>query len=35
LGPVGLALGWFPPIKWKVRKEAAKGLDIYMAKQGA
>jgi ketosteroid isomerase-like protein len=33
LGPVGLVLGWSPPIKWKVRKEAAKGLDIFMAKQ--
>jgi len=26
LGPVGKFLGWFPPIKYKVRKEAAKGL---------
>jgi ketosteroid isomerase-like protein len=26
LGPVGAALGWFAPLKWKVRKDAARGL---------
>jgi len=26
LGPAGQLLGWFPPLKWKVRKDAAKGL---------
>lgn len=29
LGPLGAALGWFPPLKWKVRKEAAKGLERF------
>jgi len=29
LGPVGLALGWLPPIKWKVRKDAARALAHY------
>jgi len=29
LGPVGKFLGWFPPIKYKVRKEAAKGLALF------
>lgn len=32
LGPVGAALGWFPPLKWKVRKEAAKSLEVFRAK---
>ena len=26
LGPVGAALGWFAPLKWKVRRDAARGL---------
>jgi ketosteroid isomerase-like protein len=26
LGPAGQLLGWFPPLKWKVRKDAAKSL---------
>ena len=26
LGPAGAALGWFAPLKWKVRKDAAKAL---------
>ena len=26
LGPAGTVLGWFPPLKWKVRKDAARGL---------
>jgi len=29
LGPVGKVLGWFPPLKWKVRKEAARGLEKF------
>ena len=29
LGPAGVLLGWFPPLKWKVRKDAAKGLRIF------
>lgn len=29
LGPVGKALGWFAPLKWKVRKDAAKGLERF------
>ena len=33
LGPVGLVLGWFPPIKSKVRREAQKGLDQFQQKQ--
>lgn len=31
LGPVGAALGWFAPLKWKVRKDAAKSLEKYRA----
>ena len=31
LGPVGKVLGWFPPLKWKVRKEAARGLEKFRA----
>ena len=33
LGPMGKALGWFAPIKWKVRKEAARGLEKFRAQQ--
>jgi len=29
LGPAGLALGWLPPLKWKVRKDAARALARY------
>jgi ketosteroid isomerase-like protein len=29
LGPAGAALGWLPPLKWKVRKEAARSLEKY------
>jgi ketosteroid isomerase-like protein len=29
LGPAGKALGWFAPLKWKVRRDAAKGLDRF------
>ena len=31
LGPVGAALGWLPPLKWKVRKDAARSLARYRA----
>jgi ketosteroid isomerase-like protein len=33
LGPVGKLLGWFPPIKARVRREAAKGLTQFRAKR--
>jgi len=33
LGPMGLLLGWLPLIKGKVRREAQKGLDIFIQKQ--
>ncbi len=29
LGPMGRVLGWFAPIKWRVRKEAARGLEKF------
>jgi ketosteroid isomerase-like protein len=35
LGPVGKALGWFVPLKRKVRKDAAKGLEIFRSKKAA
>lgn len=31
LGPVGSLLGWFAPLKAKVRKEAARSLEKFMA----
>jgi ketosteroid isomerase-like protein len=31
LGPAGAALGWLPPLKWKVRKDAANALASYRA----
>lgn len=33
LGPMGLVLGWFAPIKWKVRKQARAGLDQFLDRQ--
>ena len=33
LGPVGKFLGWFPPVKAGVRREAAKGLAQFRAKR--
>ena len=33
LGPAGLLLGWFPPLKWKVRREARKGLEKFIDAQ--
>ncbi|APV52217.1 DUF4440 domain-containing protein [Betaproteobacteria bacterium GR16-43] len=35
LGPVGKALGWFAPLKWKIRKEAAKGLEKFRERKAA
>ena len=32
LGPAGAALGWLPPLRWKVRKDAAKSLAAYRAR---
>jgi ketosteroid isomerase-like protein len=29
LGPLGAALGWFAPLKWKVRRDAARSLAGY------
>jgi ketosteroid isomerase-like protein len=31
LGPVGLLLGWSPPVQGKIRAEARKGLEEFMA----
>lgn len=31
LGPAGKLLGWLAPLKWKIRKEAAKGLEKFRA----
>jgi ketosteroid isomerase-like protein len=33
LGPAGQMLGWFPPLKWKVQKDADKGLRQFQAKR--
>ncbi len=33
LGLAGKALGWFAPLKWKVRKEAARGLEKVRAQK--
>ena len=32
LGPVGTVLGWFAPLKWKVRRQAAHGLESFRAR---
>jgi uncharacterized protein len=29
LGPLGAALGWFAPLKWKVRRDAARSLAAF------
>ena len=29
LGPAGMLLGWAPPLRWKVRKDAARALERY------
>ena len=31
LGPVGAALGWFGPLRWKVRRDAAEALARFRA----
>jgi len=35
LGPVGAMLGWFAPLKWSVRKQAAKGLEQFRERRAA
>ena len=35
LGPVGLALGWTPMVRGKVRREARAGLDEFLARAEA
>jgi len=35
LGPAGAALGWFAPLKWKVRRDAAKGLAAFRESQAS
>ena len=31
LGPLGRALGWFAPLKWKVRRDAMRSLERFRA----
>ena len=31
LGPVGVLLGWSPPVHAKIRSQAREGLDEFMA----
>ncbi len=31
LGPMGAALGWLPPLRWKVRKDGARAFASYRA----
>jgi len=33
LGPVGLLLGWSPPLRWKVRKDAARSLASFQSRR--
>ena len=33
LGPVGALLGWLPPLKWKVRKDADRALRAFQARK--
>jgi ketosteroid isomerase-like protein len=35
LGPVGAVLGWLPPLRWKVRKDAARSLAAYREKRAS
>ena len=35
LGPVGLAFGWSPPLRWKVRKDADRALRLWIERRGA
>lgn len=34
LGPAGAALGWFAPLKWKVRRDAARSLAGFRESRG-
>lgn len=34
LGPLGAALGWFAPLKWKVRRDAARSLAGFREHRG-
>ncbi|MBK6981420.1 MAG: nuclear transport factor 2 family protein [Betaproteobacteria bacterium] len=34
LGPLGRWLGWFAPVKWMVRRQAAKQLDRFRGSRG-
>lgn len=33
LGPAGAALGWFGPLKWKVRRDAARALASFRERE--
>ena len=33
LGPAGVALGWLPPLRWNVRKDAARSLAVFRAQR--
>lgn len=33
LGPAGLMLGWSPPLKWKVRRDAERALHAWQSRQ--
>ncbi len=35
LGPVGVLLGWSPPVQGKIRGQAREGLDEFMAGEAA
>ena len=35
LGPAGRFLGWFAPLKWTVRRQAAAQLDRFREKKGS
>ena len=35
LGPMGAALGWLGPFKWKVRRDAEQGLRRFQARDDA
>ncbi len=34
LGPLGTLLGWFAPVKWMVRRQAAAQLERFRGKRG-
>ena len=35
LGPAGAILGWFAPLKWSVRRQAARGLEQFRERRAA